>query len=473
MFVLRKRQDSSLSLNLFALVVQTLVALLTGLGCSDDAQPQDAAAQEDGGELEDLGGDAEIGDAYGESWEADGGVVIVDSSTPLCSPLTVANLKVSEGSNSENAVDGDLETHWSAKGVGQWIRFELNAVEVVSGLALSWFEGDTRRYAFRIEVSLDGEKFREVFRGWSESGEAGLSTYGFEDVPAKFIRVVFQGNTATAWVALKEAEVRAHGCEKTPDRTPVDPFGIRYLYATNSSEDWDSRHWKSGSSRTLTSPGQRDPNDPTGWSRFQGSGSMYVNPQTGYMRLRGDQPRMYVNALSSHKWINTETTVYYQRKNDSNVAYAGGIIGARSGPDGHGRSNCTATTYYSMLRHDGAFQYAKELMHPNSAKKTMLKNAWDGKPIPKLKWIGLKYIVYTLNGSTILETYRDLTGGKDGGDWKLLGRYVDSGNWEATESCSFPSNHVVTEGGGIVFIRNTKVEDALYKWVSVRELARQ
>ena len=188
------------------------------------------------------------------------------------------------------------------------------------------------------------------------------------------------------------------------------------------------------------------------------------------MKLSGYQPRLYINALP-HKWTDTEVTMYYQRKVDENLAYAGGVIGVGSGLKGHTTSApCTATTYYSLLRHDGAFQFAKELKHPTASKRSISSNIWGGGSLPKLKWIGIKTITYTLNKTVVLETYRDMSGGAAGGSWQLLGRTVDSGGWIAAHNCSYPADYVVTQGGGVVFVRNTKVSDAVYKWMSVREL---
>lgn len=474
--------------------VRSVLILTLCVGCTnaldgdtttDGPNFTDSAVQEDGrAAVTDAHVDGARAADAGDSAVADASVAPPDATVDArvieppsdCASITglKATASANDGNVPTNAIDGSNSTRWSAKGAGQSIRFELPNGQPVSGLMLAWYRGDERRTAFRIETSVDGKAYREVFRGWSRSGDAELSRYGFAASDAKFVRVVCQGNTVNSWCSLSEAQVLTTGCGATSDRAPKDAFGIKRLYAAPSSaKKWDSQHWKSGSSRLLDSSGEKDPYDRTGWSRFRGSGSMYVNPQTGYMRLRGNQPRIYIDALSSHRWVNTETTVYYQRKNDDAIAYAGGIIGARSSSGGHGTAPCTANTYYSMLRHDGAFDFAKELHHPNAAKKTIVKNVWNGGALPKQKWIGLKYVIYTLAGEVVLETYRDLTGGKDGGDWQLLGRYVDRGGWHAKESCSYPSDLVVTEGGGIVFIRNTGVQDALYKWMSVQELPPQ
>jgi len=45
------------------------------------------------------------------------------------------------------------------------------------------------------------------------------------------------------------------------------------------------------------------------------------------------------------------------------------------------------------------------------------------------------------------------------------------GGWDPEQDCGFESDEIITDGGGVVFIRNTGVEEAKYKWFTVREIA--
>ena len=57
-------------------------------------------------------------------------------------------------------------------------------------------------------------------------------------------------------------------------------------------------------------------------------------------------------------------------------------------------------------------------------------------------------------------------------DWKKIGETTDDGNWDAPAGdCGFPENTVVTEGGGVVFIRNTDVGKVEYTKLSWREIS--
>ena len=257
----------------------------------------------------------------------------------------------------------------------------------------------------------------------------------------------------------------------------VDPFGIREIYPTApGGAEWDSEHWE-GEDYEIS--GRSDPNDPSGLSGMRGDGTLEVND--GVLTMSGSQPRIYIYEPDSAPWRDVEVTAYYQRVTDSDTAYAGLVIGVRSGADGHTDSNaCDAHTYYARIRNDGAFDFEKELEHPASSTQARVQpdDAWppDGE-VPRNTWIGFKFVIYNLGntGNVKFEAYRDMTNGEDGGDWELVNETVDDGGWFVDTSCSEhdpdngESDMIVTDGG-TTFIRNTDVDEARYRWVSVREI---
>jgi hypothetical protein len=251
----------------------------------------------------------------------------------------------------------------------------------------------------------------------------------------------------------------------------LDAFGTTAFYQTAPSGlMWASEYW-SGQAHEVPF-GSPDPADPGALANRRGTGTVTVNGD-GTLSMTGSQPRIYLGTTSSHPWHNTEITVYYQRIEDDNTAFAGLVVGARSGPDGHGTDNCTATTYYARIRHDGRIDLAKELEHPTAlARET--KYIWPSDaPLPSGQWIGMKYIVYNDEQSGVrLLVYRDLTEGENGGDWELLVDSTDNGGWAPTHTCDFEADHIIREGGGVVFIRNTGLTGpgALYRNLTVREI---
>jgi hypothetical protein len=256
----------------------------------------------------------------------------------------------------------------------------------------------------------------------------------------------------------------------------VDVFGILKLYPSAASgAEWTSAHWDD---EAYSISARRDPNDPSGLSGMRGTGTLTVND--GTLLMGGSQPRIYVYPREGSVWRDVEVTVYYQRVTDSDTAFAGLVIGARSGPDGHTDSTaCDAHTYYARLRNDGAFDFEKELEHPASSTQSRLSptTAWppDGE-VPRETWIGFKYVIYNVGQTVKLEAYRDMTNGASGGDWQLVNETVDGGGWSVETTCQeqSPSNgesDLVVLEGGTTFIRNTDVTEARYRWISIREIA--
>jgi hypothetical protein len=256
----------------------------------------------------------------------------------------------------------------------------------------------------------------------------------------------------------------------------VDVFGIRKLYPSAASgAEWTSAHWDG---ETYSISARRDPNDPSGLSGMRGTGTLEVND--GVLTMGGSQPRIYVYPEDGSVWRDLEITAYYQRITDSDTAYAGLVIGARSGPDGHTDATaCDAHTYYARIRNDGAFDFEKELEHPASATQSRVNptTAWppDGE-VPRSTWIGFKYVIYNVGQTVKLEAYRDMTDGANGGDWQLVNETIDDGGWSVETTCSEHSpnggeSDLIQLEGGTAFIRNTDVTEALYRYVSIREIA--
>jgi len=269
------------------------------------------------------------------------------------------------------------------------------------------------------------------------------------------------------------------GTTGTGGATPsgVDVFGITQLYPSAAGDaEWTAEHWD-GDPYSMAFG--TDDNDPSGLSGMRGDGTLEVTGD-GELVMEGSQPRIYVYPDETRPWQNLEVTVYYQRVTDAGTAYAGLVVGVRSGPDGHNTDTaCDAHTYYARLRHDGDIDFEKELKHPASSTGNSVdaEDVWPPNGIlPTGQWIGWKFVIYNLDASSVqLESYRDLTEGADGGDWQLMNDLVDDGGWSVETDCAEhspvggESDMVVTDGGAVL-IRNTDVTEARYRWVTVREI---
>ncbi len=279
----------------------------------------------------------------------------------------------------------------------------------------------------------------------------------------------------------------------TPTASPtptagLDEFGIREIYptASGSGNRWNSLHWANGIPRSLTGYHSRDSYDPfknssgEGITMHHGSGWVEIDGN-GIMKLKGTdasnkEPRFY---LYDKNWQNVEVTVYYRRITDDNVSYAGLVIGARGGKDGHDPDivptvYCTARTYYTAMQNDGREVFDKELEHPTSGGKSISDPTGLGVP-PFNQWIGMKFIVYNVSNGVRLEQWRDMTDGASGGNWVKIGSYTDTGGWAPPSNCGYPVDDLIREAG-TVFIRNTGTDntgvtlEAQYKRLVVREI---
>jgi hypothetical protein len=260
---------------------------------------------------------------------------------------------------------------------------------------------------------------------------------------------------------------------------------------------WNSGHWSSSPARDLT---PRDWYDTTGLSQRRGKDPV-LSISDGVLRMSGANPRLYLNPwikpnkkhwtlkeererLATGKpkrfYKNTEVTVYYRRSGRDGAAYAGLVVGCRSSPNGHTSSKLyheDAHTYYVKFRHDGGVQFAKEVTHPELGVQTV-GDLFSGQPLPENEWIGMKFIVYNLDSSSVkLEVYIDRTSGgeedklMDVNNWKKVGDTIDDGtNFAVSTIGEVDGKSAITEGGGVVFIRNTMIAKAEYKFLQVTEI---
>src|SRR5436190_2155038 len=94
-------------------------------------------------------------------------------------------------------------------------------------------------------------------------------------------------------------------------------------------------------------------------------------------------------------------------------------------------SHWNKQNYVMDARHDGAFDFAKELKHPASASRDRVppEMAWPDGKLPFNRWIGWKLICYNIDKGVKLEVYRDLSEAREGGNWEKVNETTDDGGW--------------------------------------------
>lgn len=149
------------------------------------------------------------------------------------------------GNPPTHALDGDLDTRWSAEGDGQWLRTYLGGSADIDSVDISWFRGDARRASFSIEASDDGTDWETVLAATRSSGTTlDAERYELGDVSARFLRLVGHGNDAAgvagAWNSVTTLTIRGSGFSAddelwTPEVPDVPEEKVRQDEGTNGT----------------------------------------------------------------------------------------------------------------------------------------------------------------------------------------------------------------------------------------------
>ena len=151
------------------------------------------------------------------------------------SKLTISNANISASSSDTNlpvnANDGSLSTRWSADATNgaQWLQYYLGGCYNVTSLNLAWYNGDSRKYSFHLQTSVDGSVWTDSFVGTNSGTSAALKPYDIPDVAAKYVRVLGTGSDVNNWVSLLELEVYTNGgasCSLNPGLPPGSNFNL-------------------------------------------------------------------------------------------------------------------------------------------------------------------------------------------------------------------------------------------------------
>ncbi|MBE1446540.1 discoidin domain-containing protein [Paenibacillus sp. OAS669] len=111
-----------------------------------------------------------------------------------------------EGNGEDRAIDGDLNTRWSAENT-QWIQLDLGGVKPINGLGIAFYNGATRYFKLDISVSQDGQTWEKVQNAVSSGLSSNMEYFGFAPKQARYVRVTGYGNSVNAWNSYSEMAV--------------------------------------------------------------------------------------------------------------------------------------------------------------------------------------------------------------------------------------------------------------------------
>jgi rhamnogalacturonyl hydrolase YesR len=125
-------------------------------------------------------------------------------------PVLAVTASANDGNVPANVLDNNLSTRWSAKGNGQWIRFDLGTSQPITHVAMAWYQGNSRRYTFDLQVSDDQSHWTTVLQGQSSGTTKSLEIINFPTVTGRYLRYVGHGNSSAdkpLWNHLTEVDI--------------------------------------------------------------------------------------------------------------------------------------------------------------------------------------------------------------------------------------------------------------------------
>ena len=114
-----------------------------------------------------------------------------------------------------NVIDQNFGTRWASESktntdktvTEEWITLELDDIYPIEKVGISWMNGDSRVYKFKLEISEDGQKWTQVFNGSSKSGTTALEYTQLGGKKAKYVRYTGFGNSSNGWNSVTEIAV--------------------------------------------------------------------------------------------------------------------------------------------------------------------------------------------------------------------------------------------------------------------------
>jgi hypothetical protein len=131
--------------------------------------------------------------------------------------IALANASDDDGHVPANAVDGKLDTRWSAFGKGQFLRLDLGTAKPVDKIKIAWYQGDQRSNHFEITTAeTTGGAYTSQLKQDSVKGSTALTDYAIHPAnPVRYIRIIIYGNSVNDWASISEVEVWGPGVPST------------------------------------------------------------------------------------------------------------------------------------------------------------------------------------------------------------------------------------------------------------------
>lgn len=105
------------------------------------------------------------------------------------------------------AIDGDVETTWTAEGK-QWIVINLGGVKKVSHLEIAMLKGSQRKYRMMFEGSTDGTTYKTILPATTSSGKSeDFEMFDTINTEIQYVRINVSGASSTDWNNIREVKI--------------------------------------------------------------------------------------------------------------------------------------------------------------------------------------------------------------------------------------------------------------------------
>lgn len=105
------------------------------------------------------------------------------------------------------AIDGDVETTWTAEGK-QWLVLDLGEVKKVAHLEIAMLKGSQRKYKMMFEGSVDGVTYSTILPATTSSGKSeDFENFDTINAELQFLKINVSGASSTEWNNIREVKI--------------------------------------------------------------------------------------------------------------------------------------------------------------------------------------------------------------------------------------------------------------------------
>lgn len=120
------------------------------------------------------------------------------------SKIKVTASDVPEVSNiPENTLDNDFASRWTSVGE-QNINYDLGEIVKMNSISIAFYQGASRVYNFKIEISVDGNSWQTVYDGKSTGVTDEFTKYEFAKTDVRYVKISCNKNNMNDWNNVSE-----------------------------------------------------------------------------------------------------------------------------------------------------------------------------------------------------------------------------------------------------------------------------